>query len=164
MSHSDAFAQTMEILAGSLALNARNPGFPELAHLPTVALRRFVKMSNAEKFRSQATLLLHAINANAKFVGIRRDSVDFAPKDANFAESFLRCDQVITVCMLTMLADAMHTVRYCQCRDDPDTKVPLLVYAQRLAEKGAQKRLLAQSGMVEPSGDRQASDSELVLV
>lgn len=89
----------MELLASSLALNARNPGFPELAHLPTVELRRFVKMTNAEKFQSQATLLLHAIDANAKYVGLKRDSVAFSPKDANAADGFLRCDQSITVGM-----------------------------------------------------------------
>ena len=83
--------QTMELLSGSLALSARNPGFPELSHLPTIALRRFAKTTHAEKFRSQATLLLYVIDENAKFVGLRRDSVDFAPKDTAAAASFLQC-------------------------------------------------------------------------
>lgn len=82
--------QAMELLSGSLALSARSPGFPELAHLPTVALRRFVKTTPAERFRSQATLLLHAIDENAKYIGLKRDTVDFAPKDTAAASTFLQ--------------------------------------------------------------------------
>jgi nucleolar complex protein 2 len=82
--------QTMELLAGSLALSARNPGFPELSHLPTLALKRFLKASPVERFRSQATLLLHAVDSNVKLVGQRRDGVDFAPKDIAAVAAFLR--------------------------------------------------------------------------
>ena len=82
--------QAMELLSGNLALSARSPGFPELAHLPALALRRFVKTSQAERFRSQATLLLNAIDENIKFVGLSRDSVDFTPKDTEAASTFLQ--------------------------------------------------------------------------
>jgi nucleolar complex protein 2 len=81
----------MELLAGSLALYARNPGFPELVHLPMLTLRRFIKASPVEKFRSQATLLLHAVGSHAKYVGMQRDGVDFAPKDTDSTAAFLAC-------------------------------------------------------------------------
>lgn len=81
----------MELLAGSLALYATNPGFPELVHLPMLTLRRFVKASPVDKFRSQTTLLLHAVDSQAKYVGLQRDGVEFAPKDVEAAASFLSC-------------------------------------------------------------------------
>lgn len=82
--------QTLELLAASLALNARSPAFPELVHLPTLALKRFAKASPVERFRSQARLLLDATAANARLVGLERDEVDFAPKDAEAVAAFLR--------------------------------------------------------------------------
>ena len=82
--------QTMEVLAGALALYARNPAFPELSHLPILSLRKFIKSSPVDKFRSQATLLVHAVDAQAKLVGIERDGVDFAPKDLAAVSAFLR--------------------------------------------------------------------------
>lgn len=80
----------MEVLAGALALYARNPAFPELSHLPMLSLRRFIKSSPVDKFRSQATLLVHAAEAQAKLVGMERDGVDFAPKDLAAVSTFLR--------------------------------------------------------------------------
>eukprot|EP00892_Ulva_mutabilis_P007512 jgi/Ulvmu1/5132/UM021_0149.1 len=129
--------QAMELLASSLALSARSPGFPELSYLPTIALRRFAKITQAERFRSQATLLLHAIQENAIFVGLRRDSIDFAPKDSAAASSFLQTE--------------------------PDSNIPLLAYAKRLAEKGAQKRLQTQNDTSEPIIEDDVSDADIGL-
>lgn len=80
----------MELLAGSLALWAYNPGFPELVHLPLVALKKFVKGSPVERFRRQAKLLVDSVEATVKFVGFARDTVEFAPKDVAAVASFLR--------------------------------------------------------------------------
>ena len=90
-SSQDFSLQTMELLASAMALQARSPAFPEFAHLPTLALKRFAKASPVEKFRSQAKLLLDAVDTNVKFVGSRRDAVEFAPKDTKEVESFLKC-------------------------------------------------------------------------
>lgn len=84
--------QTMEILAGALALHARSPAFPDLSHLPVLSLRRFIKSATVEKFRTQATLLVHAVESQAKLVGMERDGVDFAPKDLATVSNFLKCD------------------------------------------------------------------------
>jgi nucleolar complex protein 2 len=83
--------QTLELLASSLALSARSPAFPELVHLPTLALKRFAKASPVERFRSQARMLLDAVAANARLVGLERDNANFAPKDADAVAAFLRC-------------------------------------------------------------------------
>ena len=92
-----AVLQAMELLASSLALSARSPAFPELAHLPTLALKRFAKASPVERFRSQAKLLLDALDTNAKFVGARRDAVEFAPKDTDAVAAFLRCSPAAVI-------------------------------------------------------------------
>jgi nucleolar complex protein 2 len=81
----------MELLASALALEARCPAFPELAHLPTLALKRFAKASPVERFRAQAKLLLDAVDTNAKFVGARRDAAEFSPKDTDQIAAFLKC-------------------------------------------------------------------------
>ena len=82
--------QTMELLAGNLALWSYNPGFPELVHMPLVALKKFGKVSPVERFRRQAKLLVDSIEANVRFVGHARDTVEFAPKDIKEVSSFLR--------------------------------------------------------------------------
>jgi nucleolar complex protein 2 len=85
--------QVLELLAGSMALIARNPGYPEMAHLPMLALKSFVKSCPVDRFRSQAKLLLDAMENNARVVGVRRDAVDFAPKDMDKVDEFMRCVQ-----------------------------------------------------------------------
>lgn len=90
----------MELLASSLALSARSPAFPELVHLPMLALKRFAKASPVERFRSQARLLLDAIDTNAKFVGSRRDAANFAPKDADAVAAFLQYAARLQLCGL----------------------------------------------------------------
>ena len=87
--------QSMELLATSLALSARSPAFPELAHLPSLALKRFIKAATVERFRSQARLLLDAISASARVVGMKRDAVEFAPKDTEDVAAFMRCGAVL---------------------------------------------------------------------
>lgn len=95
----------MELLTSSLALSARSPAFPELAHLPTLALKRFVKASPVERFRSEAKLLLDAIDTNARFVGSHRDAAEFAPKDTAEVSAFLRCAP-----SAPQLAESTHAV------------------------------------------------------
>jgi nucleolar complex protein 2 len=86
----------MELLAGALALIARNPGYPEMAHLPMLSLKAFAKACPVDRFRSQAKLLLEAIDANARLIGTRRDTVDFAPKDMAKVDEFMRCDALVS--------------------------------------------------------------------
>lgn len=81
----------MELLATSLALSARSPAFPELAHLPSLALKRFIKAATVERFRTQARLLLDTIATNARVLGTKRDAVEFAPKDTEAVAAFMRC-------------------------------------------------------------------------
>jgi Noc2p family len=92
--------QVLELLAGSMALIARNPGYPEMAHLPMLALKSFVKSCPVDRFRSQAKLLLDAMENNARIVGVRRDAVDFAPKDMDKVDEFMRCVQFASAMQL----------------------------------------------------------------
>lgn len=85
----------MELLAAALAAIARSPGFPEMAHLPTLALKTFAKASPVDRFRVQAKRLLEAIDATVQAVGRRRDGVDFAPKDMDRVEAFIRCARAL---------------------------------------------------------------------
>jgi Noc2p family len=87
--------QALELLAGSMALISRNPGYPEMAHLPMLALKSFIKSCPVDRFRSPAKLLQDAMETNARVVGVRRDAVDFAPKDMDKVDEFMRCVRFI---------------------------------------------------------------------
>jgi hypothetical protein len=101
------------VLAGSLALSARSPGFPELAHLPSLALRRFIKASPVERFRTHAKLLLGALDENSRFVGLRRDEVDFAPKDIDAVAAFLSCALVLHSYLARVVHRSLLAIKQC---------------------------------------------------
>ena len=51
-----------------------------------------------------------------------------------------------------------------ECRNEPDARLPLLAYAQQLAEKGAQKRVLSQSDPVQHVMEEAETGSDVILV
>ena len=81
--------QVLELLAGHIAQWACSVAYPELAHVPALQLRRFVKKTTVARFSAAAKGLLAAMEANAAFVEERRRSVDFAPKDTGLVQAFL---------------------------------------------------------------------------
>lgn len=68
------------VTADFLAQWAYSPAFPELAHLPLRALRRFQKATPVNKFRKAAAALVAAAERNAAWVAQKRDGADFSPK------------------------------------------------------------------------------------
>lgn len=101
----------LELLAGSLALWARNPGFPELTHLPLIALKRFVKAAPVERFRRQSKLLQDSIEASARVVGAAREAADFAPKDVTQVAEFMQCALPLAVRVHTALTQVQGSHR-----------------------------------------------------
>ena len=78
-----------ELLAGHMAQWACSVAFPELAHVPMLALRRFVKRTAVARFSAAAKGLLAAMEANAAFVEAARRAAEFAPKDTVRLQAFL---------------------------------------------------------------------------
>lgn len=85
--------QVLELLTEHLAQWATSISFPELSHLPCVALRSFIKGCAVERFRRQAKGLVDALERNGRYVGVARDGVGFAPQDLAAAAGFLSSDK-----------------------------------------------------------------------
>jgi len=85
--------QVLELLTEHLAQWSTSISFPELSHLPCVALRGFAKGCAVERFRRQAKQLVDALERNATYVGNARDAVSFAPQDLAAAAAFLSSDK-----------------------------------------------------------------------
>jgi nucleolar complex protein 2 len=79
----------MELLASHLAQSAASVAFPELANVPTVELRRFMKRCRAERYRSAAKALVAALEANAAHVSGLRARADISPRNAAAAQDWL---------------------------------------------------------------------------
>lgn len=95
--------QVLELLAAHLAGWACSAGFPELAHVPLLRLRRFAAGTPVERFRSAARGLAAALEANAGFVAAARARAGAAPADARALQGFLAAE------------DAAQAVRLCTC-------------------------------------------------
>lgn len=85
--------QVLELMTEHLAQWSTSVSFPELSHLPCVALRGFAKGCAVERFRRQAKQLVDALERNATYVGNARDAVSFAPQDLAAAAAFLSSDK-----------------------------------------------------------------------
>lgn len=95
-------AQTHDLLAAFFACWATNIAFPELTLPPTVALKRWLKLTSSSSSRPQAkgnknaklnqsfSLLLQKIVANAAFVQTARAAVSFGPADRDGVDGFLK--------------------------------------------------------------------------
>ncbi|KAJ1327554.1 nucleolar complex protein 2 [Microdochium nivale] len=89
--------QVVELLAEYFVLWSTNIAFPEFALPVVITLKRWLKQSrkrasgnNNAKLRAGLTLLVQKLEANAKFIEMKRVKVDFAPKDRTQVDSFLR--------------------------------------------------------------------------
>ncbi|KAJ7191601.1 hypothetical protein O6H91_Y523000 [Diphasiastrum complanatum] len=80
----------IEQLTEHLAQWSYSIAFPELALVPLVQLRRFVKESNVDRFRRQVKQLVEQVEKNIEFVSKKRDGVAFSPKDFPSASMFLQ--------------------------------------------------------------------------
>jgi len=88
----DVVEQALELLAGHLAAWACAPGFPELAHVPLLRLRRFAAGTPVERFRAGARGLIAALEANAAWAAAARGAAGFAPGDAAAVAGFLAAE------------------------------------------------------------------------
>jgi nucleolar complex protein 2 len=79
----------LELLADHLRQWALSIAFPELAHLPLLALRGYAKASPVERFRRHAKSLADALSRNTAWVGAARDGVAYAPHDLGAVAGFL---------------------------------------------------------------------------
>lgn len=82
----------LELLAAHLAGWACSAGFPELAHVPLLRLRRFAAGTPVERFRSAARGLAAALEANAGYVAAARACAGAAPADARALQAFLAAE------------------------------------------------------------------------
>ncbi|KAJ7189637.1 hypothetical protein O6H91_Y531600 [Diphasiastrum complanatum] len=92
----------IEQLTEHLAQWSYSIAFPELALVPLVQLRRFVKESNVDRFRRQVKQLVEQVEKNIEFVSKKRDGVAFSPKDFPSASMFLQvpvlCHSILGFC------------------------------------------------------------------
>lgn len=84
--------QVLELLASHMGQWACSIAFPELAHVPVLALRRFAKKSTVGRFNSAARGLVAAMEANAALVEERRAAAEIAPKDTGAVAAFMTAE------------------------------------------------------------------------
>ncbi|KAK1767066.1 putative nucleolar complex protein 2 protein [Phialemonium atrogriseum] len=89
--------QVVELLSEYFVLWSTNIAFPEFALPVTVMLKRWMKDARSRsagnkngKLVSSLVLLVQKLEANAKFIEERRARVDFAPRDRNQVDAFLK--------------------------------------------------------------------------
>ncbi|KAK9835130.1 hypothetical protein WJX81_000218 [Elliptochloris bilobata] len=131
----DVLEQVLELLATHLAGWACSAGFPELAHVPLLRLRRFAASTPVERFRSAAHGLAAALEANADFVAAERSRAGFAPLHACALQAFLAAE-------------------------DAAQATPLQRYAALLADKARQRRDLLAAEQGQSRGDSRDGDRD----
>ncbi|KAG6003453.1 hypothetical protein E4U43_000921 [Claviceps pusilla] len=89
--------QVMELLGEFFLLWSTSIAFPELALPVIIQLKRWMKQARSKtqgnknaKLTSQLVLLVHKLEANAKFIEGHRAKVDFAPRDRTQVAAFLK--------------------------------------------------------------------------
>ncbi|KAG5978452.1 hypothetical protein E4U55_006211 [Claviceps digitariae] len=89
--------QVMELLGEFFLLWSTSIAFPELALPVIIQLKRWMKQARSKtqgnknaKLTSQLVLLVHKLEANAKFIEGHRAKVDFAPRDRTQVAGFLK--------------------------------------------------------------------------
>ena len=78
----DVVDTTYELLSDHLAQWGSHPGFLEVAYIPLLRLRTFVKSSNKDRFKRGGRQLCQAIVETQERVGKARNLAQFSPKDA----------------------------------------------------------------------------------
>lgn len=89
--------QVVELFSEYFALWSTNIAFPEFALPVIIMLKRWLKQSRKKsggninnKLRAGLVLLVQKLEANSKFVEMKRAKVDFAPKDRAQVDAFLK--------------------------------------------------------------------------
>lgn len=85
----DVVDTTYELLSDHLAQWGSHPGFLEIAHIPLLRLRAFVKSSNKDRFKRGGKQLCQAIADTQERVAKARNLAQFSPKDASSIAQFV---------------------------------------------------------------------------
>lgn len=86
----ECIAAVVEQFSEHLVLWSYAIAFPELALVPLIGLRQFMKETKVDRFRRQMKQLVDHIEQNIEYIGRKRDAVNFSPKDASLVSSFLK--------------------------------------------------------------------------
>ncbi len=78
----DVVDTTYELLSDHLAQWGSHPGFLEIAYIPLLRLRAFIKASNKDRFKRGGRQLCQAIVDTQDRVGKARNMAQFSPKDS----------------------------------------------------------------------------------
>ncbi|KAK3260781.1 hypothetical protein CYMTET_30281 [Cymbomonas tetramitiformis] len=89
----ECMSQALWLLAEHLSHWGYSPSFPELTHVPIVALRAFVKKTSVDRFRKQAKSLVEVVERHSDWVVGKRNTVDFAPRDTMAIGSFMEAEK-----------------------------------------------------------------------
>ena len=84
----DVVDTTYELLSDHLAQWGSHPGFLEIAYIPLLRLRAFVKSSNKDRSKRGGKQLCQAIADTQERVGKARNMAQFGPKDASSIAQF----------------------------------------------------------------------------
>ena len=84
----DVVDTTYELLSDHLAQWGSHPGFLEIAYIPLLRLRAFVKSSNKDRFKRGARQLCQAILDTQERIGKARNRAQFSPKDGSSIQQF----------------------------------------------------------------------------
>ena len=84
----DVVDTTYELLSDHLAQWGSHPGFLEIAYIPLLRLRAFIKSSNKDRFKRGARQLCQAIQETQELIAKARNRAQFSPKDVSSIEQF----------------------------------------------------------------------------
>ncbi|MCO5547204.1 hypothetical protein L7F22_000649 [Adiantum nelumboides] len=104
----ECIAATIEQLAEHLQEWSYSVAFPELALVPVLGLRRFVKATKVDRFGRQVKQLVDHIEQNIEYVGRKRDGVNFSPKDSQLVTSFLQEEKLAGLSPLSKFAASLR--------------------------------------------------------
>lgn len=134
-----------ELLSNHLALWGYHPGFFEIAYIPLLRLRTFIKSNNRERFKRGAKQICQAIVETQDLISRKRNEAQISPKDTsgiagfcselegNAATPIVKLaaklqDQTIQRLKMRSLEDAV-------VEDESDEEPTMPIKKQKLAER-----------------------------
>ena len=146
----DVVDTTYELLSDHLAQWGSHPGFLEVAYIPLLRLRTFVKSSNKDRFKRGGRQLCQAIVETQERVGKARNLAQFSPKDALSIAQFAAGVESAGPTPIAKLADTLReqAVQRMKMRSMED------VVLEEESEEGA-----AEEARATDAGQEEGTDS-----
>jgi hypothetical protein len=85
----DVVDTVFELLCDHLAQWGHHPGFLEIAYIPLLRLRAFVKSNNRDRFKRGAKQICQAIVETQECISRGRNTAQFSPKDSVNIQKFV---------------------------------------------------------------------------